>query len=811
MAAPGKGILAGVFFVSCTTLCLQISLLRYFSITQSYHFAFLVLSLAFLGYGASGTFLTLIRRLVFSNTDEVLSTASLLFAVGIIACFAASNSTRFDFTRLLWEKAQIFDIALLYFLLSLPFFFAGLAIAAALTRYAAAANKVYFFDLLGAGAGAMLSTAVFLPRGEAAVFPLISIPAFLACFFFSLGRRFWFKALLFLLFLAGVFLLFKAPSRLSFRISPFKALPQALAYPGAKHLLTKWDSVARVDVIESPAVRFAPGMSLLYEGGLPKQTGLTVDGGDISAVTFFETMNDDDLGFLTFLPSSLSYDLVTNPKTLVIDPKGGPDVLAALYFHAARVKVIESLPLVAGLLRKEIAHAGGFHYRHKDVAVVADGSRSALGREKEAFDLIVLPMTDVFGASGTGLYGFGENHLLTMESFIRLLSLLTPQGHVSVTMHRLPPARQELRMLATWIEALEKSGLAAAERVVMLRSWGTLSFFIKKSPFTEPEIRKAEAFARERMFDLVYRPGMQAPEISRALSSAEAEEEKLYFRLFDPELRKIVYQEYLFKIEPPTDNRPFFFGFYRWSRWKDTLQALGGQWFPLLQGGFLIPILFVQAVVTALVLIVLPLFLLRKERHLGKAVSRWRVSFYFSFIGIAFITTEVAFIQKFILFLGQPTLAASSVVSSLLISSGLGSLLSGRILGRSPKKRLRTVLCCAAAIILVYLGILPLLLSRLIGAGLWLKFIFAFFLIFPLGFLMGIPFPTGIRILEPVGNRLVPWAWSANAFFSVIGSVLAAMLAFRGGYNSVLVLAAAGYLLAGLFLDFTRHRDEAHS
>ena len=313
--------LAGIFLISSATLCLEISLTRYFSISQEYHFAFLVVSIAFLGYGASGSFLSLFKNLASYDLDKFLSSCSLLFSLTIPFSFLLCNSISFDFIKLSWDKNQIFLIFFYYFLLSLPFFFAGLTISFAITKASKLVNKIYFSDLLGAGSGTLIAAFVFLLKGDRGVIIFISFLALLSSFLFSIRRSISFKILLVCLLIieGGVF--FASPSWLSFRISPFKAFPVAMKYPGANHHFTRWNAISRTDILESPAVRYAPGLSLMFRKSLPPQLGLSIDGGELTAVTHFKNPQEPALDFLRSLPSSLAYSFVKHPQTLIIEPK----------------------------------------------------------------------------------------------------------------------------------------------------------------------------------------------------------------------------------------------------------------------------------------------------------------------------------------------------------------------------------------------------------------------------------------------------------------------------------------------------------
>lgn len=800
--------LAAIFLISSATLCLQISLTRYFSVSQHYHFAFWVVSIAFMGYGASGSFLTLFKSFSSVDRDTFLSYSSFIYSLTILLSFLLCNSVPFDFISISWDKNQIFFVFLYYFLLCVPFFFAGLTISFAVSRVPRLVNRIYFSDLFGAGAGTLIALFVFLLKGDRGVIIFCSFLALFSSFLFSWRRRFTFRFLLLCLMSVEIVLFLSSPSWLSFRISPYKALPVALKYPQAKHLLTRWNSISRVDIIDSPAIRYAPGLSLLYEKELPPQLGLSTDGGELSAITRMKDPEEPQLEFLSYLPSSLAYSLTESPRTLIIEPKGGLDVLSSLYFNSSQIKVIEANPLTAKLLRQELAQFSGDLYNKKNIHVVSAYSRAALKQDKDTYDLIVFSLTDVFGSTGTGLYGFSENYLYTTDSFAHILNRLSPDGLVSISLYLLPPPRQEGRILATWIDALERSEMDPGSHIMAIRSWGTISFFIKKSPFSRLEIQKLKDFAGKRLFDLVYYPGIQIDETNIHIELEKPLYYNLTLQLLSPSERAKLYKNYLFQIKPVTDNRPFFFNYFKLNKLKATYKAMGKKWLPFLQGEFLVPLLLVQSIIIAFILILLPIFVFRKAKNKIRGFSS-RIFLYFSLIGMAFMFLEITFIQKFILFLGHPLYSVSIIIFSLLFSSGLGSFFSKRILGQNLKRNLKRSLLLCAGLIVLYLFLLPFLYESLIGFNLTLKIILTFLVIFPLGFLMGFPFPTGVRLLDQGEKRLILWAWATNAFSSVINSILALIIAFWGGYNLVLVLAAGGYLLARFFLDFSNHGNKS--
>jgi hypothetical protein len=801
-------LFAGIFFISATTLCLQISLTRFFSISQQYHFAFLVVSIAFLGYGSAGSFLSLFQKWIDTDEKKFLPTAAILFSLTIFASFLVCKSIPLDIIKLSWDATQIIFILLYYLVLSVPFFFAGAILSFAITKAAAMVNTLYFFDLLGAGTGTLLAIFIFLPDGDKGVFPILSISALVAAWLFSQKKPPGFKRLIYLLIAAGISLFASGPSWLVFPMSDFKAMPVSLRYPGARHLFTKWNAISRVDIIESPAVRYAPGLSLLYSQALPEQLGLLIDGGELNAITRWEGPDGPKFMFLSYLPSSFPYYVLDRPHVLILEPKGGLDVLAALHYRASQIKVIENNPLINEILEHELSDFSGQIYHRKNVQAVSSNSRSALIKEKGNFDLVIFSLTDVFGSAGTGQFGFGENYLYTLESFQNAIDRLSDDGMASMTLYLLPPPRQEIRLLATWIEALRKITDFPGHHLIVLRSWGTISFFIRKSPYTAPDIQALKEFCEKGLFDLVYYPGIKSEEAN----IHNRYEEPIYYnitqRLLSPGDSKNFYREYLFRVKPVTDNRPFFANFFKLSKIKATFTALGQKWLPFLRGEFLVPLLLIQSIGIAFIMILVPV-LVRRNRISIKNPELRKISLYFGLIGMSFMFVEITLIQKFILFLGHPLYSIALIILVLLFSSGIGSLLSKKILGQNPKKNVIYPLWFAAGFILLFNSLSPLLFKIFPGSGLLPKMFFSCVLIFPLGFMMGFPFPTGIRLLEQSERRIIPWAWATNAFSTVINAIAALTIAFWVGYNGVLLLAAIGYMIAPFFLDFAGHRNKS--
>lgn len=805
MGKPTWKILLATLLLTASNISLQIASSRYLAITQSYHLAFFVVSTAFLGFGASGCILSIKRKTKKWPLTRFLSVASILFCLTIAGLVPALNSFPFEIFELLWSKGKLANLVMINLILSLPFFFSGWTIASLTSLYAPYIRYIYAADLTGAALGAFLPSLLFLPHGDRASFLIISFIAAGASLLFSAAYEKKLVlptiCLIFLLFLG----LLHPPRCFEFRLSPFKPLKQALLASGARHHLTRWNAISRIDIISSPSLKFAPGLSLVYQHPLPPQFNLFVDGGQPSAITTFNYLHQSELAFLEYLPFSLPFFLLKKPSVLILEPKGGLEVLLSLYFGAPKIKVIENNPLILSVIKKELAKESGNILAHPAIKAIATFPRSEIKREKESYDLIIFSLPDIMATASPGLGSFQEDHLRTLESMTQLFQILSPQGILAATLFLLPPARQELRFLATVIEAMENLKLEPAKSIVIILSWGTINIFARKGHFTPEEIKFIKDWCQERLFPLAYVPGK--------LEKDDPESEKKYAfplhlidDLLDPAKRKTVYRQYLFNIKPTTDNRPFFQQTIKLSQLKSTYLAFGQKILPLIEGGGLYPLLLFQVILIAFIFLLYP-FLLAKSRLKKGKKKEFLLFPYFALIGMGFMSMEILFIQKGILFLGQPTQAFSAVLFSLLFACGWGSLASSRWRRNKVLAHGNFLLFCGLLILFDFF-LLPIFLNCFFSQPFLIRLFLFFLFLFPTGFFLGFAFPTGITLLHEKEPSLIPLAWSINAFSSVITSILAIMLAFWLGYPSLFIISSLCYTLAFLFFRLADHRNK---
>jgi hypothetical protein len=788
---------AGIFLVSAAMLLFELTLTRLFSVTQWYHFAFISVSVALLGSGASGTWLALRPGLQEGRgVQRRLAGTAVLFSASLIAAYLAINHVPFDSYRIALEGRQLLYLALYYMALILPFLFAGLCVGLSLAVWPGQANTVYAANLAGSAVGslAVLALVPLLGGAGAAISAgamgtvaavTFTLPMPLAAMRGSDLSRFRLACVV--LLVAILALLLNPPDLFSLRLSPYKALSRTLLFPGANVVFSEWNAFSRVDVVQSDSIHSAPGLSLFFAEALPKQYGLLVDGANLSPVTCLQQAGDEHM--LHYLPAVLPYVLRPGASALVIEPRGGMDILAALHSGASSLVALEGNPLVVRAVRELGSVCGPVPYDDPRVTVVTEEPRSYLRRSAERFDVIVLSLADTYQPVISGVYSLSESYTYTVEAMLSYLAHLTEDGILVITRWIQTPPSEELRACALLAEAVERATDGdPAQQVVAFRSWSTATLLAKREPFRKQEIQSLKHFCAERGFDFIYYEGMPVSEANRYNVLPDTLHYDTFQRVLSDADRDAWLMEYPYEVSPPTDDRPFFFHFFRWNQISSILQSLGKTWQPFGGSGYLILVaLLALAVLLSGLLIVLPLAVRSASTLSG---SQW-VLVYFVCLGLGYLLVEMPLLQQFILFLGQPTYSFSLVLFSILLFSGLGSALSARL-------PLRAMLLLLVAVVLAYPPLLPRLFALSMGWGLPLRVLTSVFSLGPVGFLLGIPLPSGIRLLEARAPRWIPWAWAVNGCASVISSILAVMGAISLGSSRVLVAGAVTYAVAWL-------------
>jgi hypothetical protein len=778
----------GMFLLSLATLLLELALTRVLSVANWYHYGFLVVSTALLGFGSSGVTLSLWTKLREQTPlDHALGSLSLLFGFVSLGSFLLMQRIPFEPFGVLVNRRQIIYLLLYYLILAAPFFCSGLAISLLLSRGGREVNRLYAADLLGAGAGCVAVWGVmpaFGGSGSVAVAGMFGMLAALVFNSFRLSKLTAFGGVAATLMLA---LAFVAEQALPIRVIPKKLHP--LKPEGRSPIYTKWNSFSRVDVYDLP---------LAAEVGRPNPgfRSIIIDGGAAGT-----GMGDLSMGVGNFLahapeyrPTGLAYVGKKHPKVLIIGSGAGAEVLEALYFGASSITAVEINPIIRDIVTKLMREHWGGLFKQPEVRLVTEDGRSFVRRSKEKYDVIISVSTVSNAAVTSGALSLTETYILTREAFEDYWNHLTPDGSLLVTTYEQLP-----KLVATTRELFDRQGLGSpAGHLVAFRD---VTEPFRHIPFLTGILLQKSPIRPEQVDVMATRLGIGLkkdwgdtgpPEIYYSpFKQPRDEDETLLADLAKSSNLERIYISSRALIRPATDDQPFFNQRRRWTSPRLVFRAfLGGGSASSVDT---LVVLLIQAIAVAGVMILLPL--VRFHQQGLRASGRWAFLTYFAGLGLGFILIEIVLLQRFTLFLGEPIYTFSVVLAGLLISTGAGSYLANRMQNVSCNMLSWSLLAVVVAILFTSL-ITPSALSLTLGLPLPLRVIVALVLIAPLGALLGVPFPTGLRLIAKEAPSLVPWAWAVNGFFTVIGSVSAMILAMTFGFAVVHIVAGASYALA---------------
>jgi hypothetical protein len=821
--APRRSAL--ILAIACSSaaaLIFEIALTRIFAVTQFYHFAFMAVSLALLGYGASGSILAVFPALAQPRHWAVFAFAQ---ALATLSAYLLSNALPFDSYSIAWDTRQVVYLALSYLALVAPFFCAGLVMGAVLSsghgdaRLRIKSHHAYAASLIGSGAGCLLALAGLSWWGGVGAIIFAALVATLSAVGFQLAsdrRSISFTAITLGAIMLFTFWVIQPPDRFELRLSPYKDLSAALRYPGAQIISTQWNAASRVDHVRSEGIRSLPGLSFTYRGDPPRQDALTFDGDDLAPIPLIDQAQAT---FAPYLLMSLPFMLRPDGDTLILEPRGGLDVFLARLNGARSITAVEPNELAL--------EAASAVYADPRTRVIVDEPRAYVERAADQFDVIDLALTAPYRPVTSGAYSLAEDYRLTVEAFEQYLAHLKPGGIFASLRWLQSPPSEETRLIALAAEAVRRSGADPAQSIVALRGYSTVLLLVKRGELTSAELQTIRSFADARQFDLITAPDLQPGESNRYNVLPIDNYARLAQQILtDP---ASVYASYAFDLTPPTDDHPFFAHFFKWSQAPEVFATLGLTWQPFGGAGyFVLIVLLIFSVVAAFVLIVVPLLphpcpvrslpvgLSRKRkasfRERGDTAPplpvyadqtgrggwgvRWTLA-YFGLLGIGFLCVEIPLIQTFILLVGRPTIAFAVVLFALLIASGVGSLASRRV----PWLRGAIML---TILIALYPTLIRALTNAILFAPIEVRAIVGALALFPLGFLLGTMFPKGIAYLEDRAPALIPWAWGINGATSVISAIGSALLALTFGFAFVVACGAVCYGVCALLVNGTK-------
>ena len=674
--------LLSLFLISTATLLFEIDLSRLFSVAQFYHFAFMVVSLALLGFGASGTALAIFPAFFKKYSRQILVWLSLGCGFSIAGAYLLTNTIPVDSYSIAWDIRQLLILGLHFFVLTLPFFFSGSAVGALIAQSPQSVGKTYAANLIGSSLGCLL--ALFAPGilGGEGIVTLSSCLAFLAAVIAILENKGNTRKIELLLAGAGlIFVLVDLGLRLNgmgglsffkLQLSPYKSLSYTLQQPGSKVESSRWNAFSRIDVVRSPGIHSFPGLSYRYLQPLPAQKGLLIDGDNLNALLSSNT----SLQFTAYLPGSIAYQIHPQANVLVLGAGGGLEVLSALSQDAGQIDAVEANPLII---------SASPVYSNPGVRVIALDDRAYLRNSTARYDVIVLPLNTSFHPIQSGAYSLAEDYRFTVEAFEDVLLHLGKDGVMVATIWLQYPPSEDLRTFSLAVTALEGLQLNPGERIIAFRGYNTATILVKNQAFSSQEIVAVRQFTSDRAFDLIYAPGILPEETNRYNILSEPVYYQTYQSVLSADSRQDFYKQYPYDVTPPSDDHPFFGHYFKWSQAGQVLSEMGKTMQPFGGAGyFVILALLIISIILAGGLILLPLSLAQFRGTRIKQVKSQQYQpkmylIFFGLIGLAYLFVEIPLIQKFILFLGHPAYAMTAVLFSLLFFSGIGSYLGKKI------------------------------------------------------------------------------------------------------------------------------------
>lgn len=809
-----KSISLSAGFISAAIIAYQLALMRVLSFIQWYHFAFMIISIALLGFGTSGVILSIFRK-------KLLSRFSLSFSVFLLACsifmiLSPQLIRLIDFEPYLItiDFAQIWSLLYVCGLLFIPFVCGACAIGLAMMSFSEKIHQIYFANLFGSAIGGIMAIGMMFIFHPLKLIPAVSLISFLGATF-SLNRSEVVihdatkshKNICYTLLGINLILIVLTFSifPIDLKMSEYKSLSKTQMLPDAKIIKEKISPMGVVNVLESSALRYAPSLSLNFQGGIPSHLGVFIDGEWAGAI--FEKGKTTAFTFLDYTTSTLPYRLKLKSDVLVIGAGTGMEIQIAIQQEASNITGIELNPQIIELIRKDFAGISGDLYStnnvgtHKRINIFSGEARSFLTQTDKKFDVITIPLMEGYTASAAGMHSLFENYLFTTESFGLMFDHLTDEGILAITTWINHPPRHAMKLLTMLIEILRQKDIEQQdEHFAGVRSWGSATLLLKKSKFTEKDVVLLKQFCSEYSFDPIHYPNITDDEVNRF---NKLEHDYFYdaaINIFKGKADSI-YKHYLFNIEPATDNRPYYSHFLKLSNIPYFIELLGRDALPFMDWGYLVLLCtLIALVLLSVIFIILPLFALRRSDD-GKG-NKLRTLLYFSGLGIGFMFIEIVMIQKSILFLGHPMYSVSAIITGILLFSGLGSLYSKQL---NAEKNFKIIAGLIFILGIFYSLLLNNLFHLMLHFPLWVKYIGALLIISPLAFFMGMPFPTGLAALSRTSSSLVPWAWGVNGFMSVISTVLATFIAIEMGFNMVFLFAILAYsIVLGVGLDFKR-------
>ena len=771
-------ILFSIFFVTFSTLLVEILYTRVFSVIYYGSFAFLMISLALFGSGLSGVFMSLSKMTAKKNAIKYLEYMILAYAVLLPVIYKITLIAKIDFLNLFSPITNLVPLLINFLVLIVPFFLAGVSLVLIFTLYSGEIGKLYFFDLVGAALGALAIIPLITLLGPSKIILLISLIFIVLWVSIShLGplRKFALFTLLGVTFV----LLFTFSSQ-CFPVVP-KMIKRSYIIDYHKNRIeySKWSPINKIDVAPFVLRRYK---KVIWLNGGTQQSWLTK--------TPREHLKRN-MKSLQWIKEAVPYQLTRKNSAFIIGSAGGFETLCAYSNRFKNIVAVEMDPEICNIVRNKYADYIGNIYSKEGVHLLNDEGRSVLKRLNRKYDVIQMVNSHNSDALLSGGLSIAETYIYTVESFKDYWNHLNDNGFVSI-IHVFGE-----RMFSTAFQALRELNVKNPGKkfFVIQPTRGFNHFFMKKGDINPGEINILTTFAKKNDeifkksdFEIIYSP--------------DQVKDNLYYKLASPGYREIIAESSV-NISPVRDSSPYFNQPNKIGQLSFSNNYLKGWGKDIVEvnkaysNSVYLSILFIS-ILFSILLIYLPLKLKSRDK------ADFRMVLYFFYIGIAFIIVEIILIKIFQLYLGSPAYSISVIIFSLLVSSGIGSLLSPRISRMFKRNSILYLVIFVFLVLVLYSFFLFKIVYLLIKLSLAFRFLTTLVFISIIGVPMGVFFPTGLKYLGETNKAMIGWAWGSNAFATVLGSVLTVIIAINWNFSVTLWMAALSYLLAGFIFHRVR-------
>ena len=782
------GTYAGLFLVTLSTLMYEIALTRIFSVTMWYHFAFVAISVALLGLTA-GALLVYLRPQKFRDADvrAVLWRYSLFFSVSLALCFVTQLSIPFMPAR---NLAAAWSVVLTCAVISVPFVFSGVVVCLALTRFPKQVNRLYATDLVGAAFGCALLVVLFIVLDGPSLVIAIGAFAALAALSFASdagSRRGVTWSIAVVVALGGFTGL---NSYLHSHGHPLLRITWAKGSPDPPHVYEKWNAFSRVTVDPFGGSGSVAPWGFGLSAKLPpnvkvEQLGMVIDSTASTVLTRYHG-DPAETDFLRYDVTNLAHQIRHNGDVLVVGVGGGRDILSALEFDQRSVTGVEINGNVLGATNGKYADFTGHLDRNPRVRFVNDEARSYLARTDKKYDVIQISLIDTWAASSAGAYSLTENSLYTTQAWDVFFKRLKPGGVLSVSRwYRIahsPRPIESYRTTALAAQALKNHDVARPrDHLLIYRGANVATVLVSPwRAFTSRDVATLSGVSNRLGFEPLLTPARAA--------------DGHFARLAAPAGPAAGVSGFKEDISPPTDNRPFFF---QTANLSTLLHGAGFSSDQSMRPVLVLGLLALAVLGLSFCFIVLPL-LLTTERDAHRGMFPYYT--YFAGIGFGFLFIELSQLQRLTIFLGQPTYALTVVLFSLLVFSGIGSMASERLAGAGRRTWMLAPLAALLVAVAVFGIVTPGVLASTASATTPVRIATAVAILMPLGLLMGMPFPIGMRAASARPGAPTAFLWGINGATSVCASVLGVVIALFFGISMSYWAGLAAYVIAAVSL-----------